>query len=285
MTPILCRPLLISFAIIALTTTVGCNTEMIQIATLRPTGKNITESKDNYVFENDTVKIVYSFWSNGGKFEFTIENKLKTPIYIDWKKSNLVYNDSPNVYWTDETKINSKTVTHGVSVRGSYGISAGSAVTNEEAVIRPKERITFLPPASRISRNEYAIENAKYYMLDPNIGGESVKHAADDKKKTVIYEQSFTKENTPIRLRNFLTLSSKESFESEWFIENSFYLHQVSEMELTHFRGKCTGEDSNGQPICPKLLKTNKRYYLSVPKGWDFVKRKKMKLTKYVAPD
>jgi hypothetical protein len=236
------------------------------------------------VFENDTMKIVYAFWVVSGKFEFTIENKLTTPIYIDWKKSNLVYNDAPNVYWTEETTVNSKSVSTGIGVRGAYGIAVGSAVTSEESVIRPKERITFLPPASRITRNEYAIEKAMYYVLDLNIAGESVKHAADDKKMAVIYEQSFTKENTPIRMRNFLTLSSKENFESEWFIENSFYLQQVQEMELTHFRGKCTGVDANDQPICPKVLKSNKRYYLMVPKGWDFLKRKKMKMTQYVAP-
>lgn len=278
------QPLLLLAIATLLMTTAACNKAMIQIATLKPSGKNIKETQDNYVFENDTIKIVYAFWVESGKFEFTIENKLTTPIYIDWKKSNLVYNDAPNVYWTEETTVNSKSVSTGIGVRGAYGIAVGSAVTSEESVIRPKERITFLPPASRITRNEYAIEKAMYYVLDLNIAGESVKHAADDKKMAVIYEQSFTKENTPIRMRNFLTLSSKENFESEWFIENSFYLQQVQEMELTHFRGKCNGVDANDQPICPKVLKSNKRYYLMVPKGWDFLKRKKMKMTQYVAP-
>jgi hypothetical protein len=278
------QPLLLLALATLLMTSSACNKAMIQIATIKPNGKNIKETSDYYVFENDTVKIVYAFWVVSGKFEFTIENKLTTPIYIDWKKSNLVYNDAPNVYWTEETTVNSKSVSTGIGIRGSYGIAVGTAVTSEESVIRPKERITFLPPASRITRNEYAIEKAKYYVMDLNNAGESVKHAADEKKMTTIYEQVFSKENTPIRMRNFLTLSSKENFESEWFIENSFYLHQVQEMELTHFRGKCTGVDANDQPICPKVLKSNKRYYLMVPKGWDFLKRKKMKLTQYVDP-
>lgn len=183
-------PLLIPMAVALLTT--SCSKEMIQVATVKPVSNKIKDAKDNYIFENDTVKITYAFWASQGKFEFTIENKLNKPIYIDWKKSNLVYNDSPNVYWTDETKVNSKSVSTGVAFRGAYNMSVGSSVTSEEAIIRPKERITFLPPASRITRNEYAIENAQYYLMDLNTQGDPVRHAADERKMTTTYNQTLS---------------------------------------------------------------------------------------------
>lgn len=263
----------------------SCSKQMIQLAHLKPLGTKIIEKKDVFVFENDTVRISYSFWALHGKFEFTIENKLTTPIYIDWKKSNLVYNAAPNVYWTDETLVSSKSVTSGVGIRGAYGMAFGTAVTSEESVIRPKERITFLPPSSKITRNEYAIENAAYYYLNPAATTvETVANEAKPSKLTTTYRQSFTEGSSSVHLTNFLTLSTKESFEKEWFIENKFYLSEVNEMELTHFRGKCTGVDANNNPICPKVLKSNKKFYLMVPKGYDFEKRKKMKMTQYVAP-
>ncbi len=61
----------------------SCNKQMIQLAHLKPIGTKISEEKNGFVFENDTVRISYFFWAHHGKFEFTIENKMTTPIYID----------------------------------------------------------------------------------------------------------------------------------------------------------------------------------------------------------
>lgn len=262
----------------------SCNKQMIQLAHIKPVGA-LSEERDGFVFDNDTVRVTYSFWAVHGKFEFTIENKLTTPIYIDWKKSNLVYNSAPNVYWADETSVSTRAITSGVGFRGSYGMAVGSAVTAEESVIRPKERVTFLPPSARITRNEYAIESAAYYFMNPVTSqSQTVPNEANPKKETTIYRQSFTDRESSVHLTNFLTLSDKESFEREWFIENKFYLSEVNEMELSHFRGKCKGVDEQDRPICPRLLKSEKKYYLMVPKGYDFERRKKMKLTRYEAP-
>ena len=262
----------------------ACNKKMIQLSLLKPSDSSITEGKDKYVYENDTVRIIYSFWANHGQFGFSIQNKLSIPIYVDWKKSNLVYNNAPNVYWTEETVVKTSSVTTGVGFRGSYGMAVGSAYKTEESIIRPKERVTFLPPTSIIERNEYAIDNAAYYLMNLQTEGEIVDHDGKPGKTTIVYRQSFTENESPIRLTNFLTLSTKESFENEWFIENTFYLNEVAEMELNHFRGKCKGIDENQMPICPRVLKSDKKYYVYVPKGFDFAKRKKKKMTKYVEP-
>jgi hypothetical protein len=171
-----------------------------------------------------------------------------------------------------------------VGYRASTRVSLGTAYTSEESVIRPKERITFLPPSAKIERNEYSIEKAAYYVMNLSASGETVANDANPKKTTTIYKQSFSEAASPIKLTNFLTLSSKENFEQEWFVENSFYLKEVVEMELSHFRGMCDGKDENGMANCPRVLKSNKKYFLYVPEGWDFDRRKKMKMTKYVDP-
>ncbi len=264
----------------------SCNKQMIQLLHLKPIGKTIIEEKDGFVFENDTVRISYFFWAHHGKFEFTIENKMKTPIYIDWKKSNLVYNANPNVYWTDVTVVSSASVSVGVGFRGSYGISTGAAVTAGESVIRPKERITFLPPSSKITRNEYSINNAAYYFLNPN--NTTIENTLNDSKPskaTAIYKESFNEASSLAHLTNFLTFSTKENFENEWFIENKFFMNEVNEMEITHFRGICKGVDENENSICPRVLKSNKKYYLMVPKLYDFENRKKRNMTKYEEPE
>ena len=38
------------------------------------------------VYENDSLKITYSFWAENGLITFAIYNKLNVPLYVDWKK-------------------------------------------------------------------------------------------------------------------------------------------------------------------------------------------------------
>lgn len=270
--------------ILLISTLASCNKKMIQLAELKPVSASVERQNDHYVFDNDTVRITYSFWAHHGMFGFTIENKLSVPIYVDWKKSNLVYNNTPNVYWTDETVVKSISTTSGIGYRLTSNMSLGSATTVGESVIRPKERITFLPPKAVIERNEYAIENGLYYLMNLNASGESVPNDANPKKLTSLYRQNFTERESPLELTNFLTISLKENFDQEWFIKNTFYLAEISEMELSHFRGKCKGRDENDLLICPRKLKSETKYFLYVPQGYDFLKRKKRKMTKYENP-
>jgi hypothetical protein len=251
---------------------------------LGPIETQFSEENKEYVFDNDTVRITYRFWAHHGKFEFSVRNKLNIPIYIDWKKSNLIYNGKPNVYWVEETVVKSKSVTTGIGFRGSYGVSYGTAATSGESIERPKERITFLPPKSSIERNEYSIESAYYYLMDLTIEPENVPNESNPKKITKVYTQGFQEDTSPLHMTNFLTFSTNENFEKEWFVRNNFYLEEISEMELKHFRGKCTGSDDIGHPICPRKLKANTKYFLYVLKGYDFEKRKKRGMTDYKPP-
>lgn len=269
---------------LVLIATIGCNKKMIQLATLSPKYSKVEKLNDEYVFDNDTVRVTYRFWSDRGKFEFSVENKLKVPIYIDWKKSNLIFNGKPNVYWVDETVIKSTSVTSGVAVRGAYGVGYGSATTSGEAVSRPEERITFLPPSSKIERNEYAIERKSYYAMDLNSTKETVQHEAKEGKLTDVYIEEFNPSESKINMTNFITISDSENFENEWFVSHDFYLSEIQEMELKHFRGRCRGTNPQGQRICPRKLKSNTKYFLYVPKGYDFKKRKKRGQTEYEEP-
>jgi uncharacterized protein YcfL len=42
-----------------------------------------TDTDGFYVYENDSLKITYSFWKAKGLMTFSIYNKLKKPLYID----------------------------------------------------------------------------------------------------------------------------------------------------------------------------------------------------------
>ena len=70
--------------------------------------KTVKKENDTFIFENDTLKITYSFWGNRGVLAFEIYNKLAKPIYVDWKKSSFIYKDQKLNFWVEtETEISS----------------------------------------------------------------------------------------------------------------------------------------------------------------------------------
>ena len=271
--------------LILLVATVSCNKKMIQLATLSPINPEVEKLNDEYVFDNDTVRITYRFWSHHGKFEFLIENKLGVPIYIDWKKSNVIFNKKARPYWDDkeytESNWEAKTEHWDWEWWDGYG---RRRFTTGESISRIQERITFLPPKSILTWNEYALEDKTYYPMDLDSEKELVSHEAKNEKLTEVYTKKFKSIESNLKRTNFLTISDKENFEHEWFINHEFYLSQIQEMELNHFRGKCRGIDSEGRPNCPRKLKSNTKYFLYVPKGYDFKKRKKRGQTEYEEP-
>lgn len=54
------------------------------------------DTKDFFVFENDTMKVVYSFWSKGGSMAFSIYNKLESPDIHQLEKKFIGFKFSKN---------------------------------------------------------------------------------------------------------------------------------------------------------------------------------------------
>ena len=78
----------------------GCSKSFIQIFDISTTN---TQPKNKFfIYENDTVKITYSFWAQKGVLFFSVFNKQEKPLYIDWKNSSFIVNSNKFNYWNDE---------------------------------------------------------------------------------------------------------------------------------------------------------------------------------------
>ena len=153
---------------------------------------------------------MYSFWSEGGVFSFSMYNKLNTPLYIDWKKSSFVLNNDKLNYWSDEIVTKSSSLGRkGYSYLNNSLLSVESGFSSS---VKP-EQITFIAPKSII----YKIQFKMQPKADPKLSGEvlSYKTKANYNKKVttkIVYK--------------------------EFYIDNGFYLFKVSEMEVDHLSGK-----------------------------------------------
>lgn len=238
---------------------------------------NLETKNEFYIFENDTLKITYSFWSRKGLMTFAILNKLTKPLYIDWKKSSYIDNSVKLNYWVDMEK--QKTLEYfgsyyynGPLLKPGYAISNSAGISISTKV--KAERITFIPPTSNYYRSQFYILPIDYFKLDTKTDYKEVPRNDKQKKKTKVYKKSYSTENSPLIFRNFLTFSLTEDFKSEFYIDNDFYISEIKEMDKRHFeqykfdetkKGKWFIRDENGNPIKFSDFKKESSFYLNIP--------------------
>lgn len=202
-----------------------------------------------WVYETDSVKITYEFWANKGVMSFSIYNKLNFPIYIDWKNSSFVYNGSKLNYWEDEFQTTSKSTSYGYLYSGpllkpGYLFSNVNQFTTSQT-IKP-ERLTFIPPNSTYYRSQFYLLPIQYFNFDEDNLTEKVVQRNDlPNKNTVMYEESFSVNESPLIFRNFLAFTTSESSNNFFYSDNEFFLSQATEMKYSHFKGKSFTTENN----------------------------------------
>lgn len=194
------------------------------------------DDKEYFVFENDTIRMVYTFWSNQGSMAFSIYNKLKVPLYINWKRSSLVLNAQKTDYWTDETVVSLRKTTKNNAATVAYGVNsplyqlmsltAMSTVSYvQQNVIKP-EKVTFIAPQSYIFKAKDGLISSKLPTSSFSWQKESF-NSKSGKKKVKGESVKFAENNTPIVFRNFLSISTSEEFANEDYIDHTFYINKL----------------------------------------------------------
>jgi len=235
-----------------------------QLCTLSP-GNGISKNDSVYYFENDTLKIVYSFWKEKGILGYEVYNKLPIPIYIDWKKCSFVVNSVKMNYWADETISTSTSVRNTYSSTsagyfGLLGISGSVTVANGKSV-KP-ERITFLAPHSGIVRADFRLWSGAVTRFSsaersgtlhkPGYGQVSIKY------------KDYNMAESPLTFRNFLTYSTTESFSQEIYVDNEFYISRISQMKVSDFEGRLYYDKIRHEQLLSQPFNTATMFYLGV---------------------
>lgn len=237
---------------------------------------NTVKEGEFYVYETDTLKITYAFWTKKGILSFSVYNKLDKPIYIDWKKSSYIDNSNKFNYWVDEEIIKS------VSYYGSYfydgpllkpGFSINEGIGAVAASKVKVERITFIPPKSNYYRSQFYLLPLSYYEFDLKSDFTDTNRNDKPKKTTRVYYNEFSKQNSPLDFRNFLAFSMTEDFEDEFYVDNEFYLSKMLEMDYRHF--KYREKEENGNYVYIRPFKKQTSFYLYVPEEGSIEYRKK----------
>jgi len=224
--------------------------------------KAMSSSKNQEsLFENDTVKIIYSFWSENGSYSFSVYNKLNIPLYIDWKKSSLVKNNDKLNYWSDEilTKSSSKRN----SAYSYFGYSLLSSESGFSSSIKP-EQVTFIAPKSTVYKIQFALNAKSDSKLPKTATIIDVTRSDNPKKKTKISFLNYDENNSPLFFRNFMTLSTSDKFEKEFYIDNGFFVYKISEMTIKQLTASSTATGMSLMKAPSPYKKPSSFYVLSI---------------------
>ena len=126
--------------------------------------------------------------------------------------------------------------------------------------ITKAERVTFIPPGTTISRTFNSLsdnpvvnlDQASLQQKDTTLEGVSaqIRIPRYEKYEGTSYENDslvagpftthisyarFTPENTPLTFRIFMTYSTNDKFKTEAFIDNQFYIDQMTQLPLSSF--------------------------------------------------
>ena len=209
----------------------------LQYQVLEISGDNIPNAiKDDVLISgNEDVQVSYNFWSFGGSIAFTIENKTNKPIFLDWDKCHFIIGGFSYEYWYDIEENTQYAIAKSISQSGfsssySYYNSFWNTKTSSITTIqksKPK-RILQIPSKSSIYVKKFSILNKPYFTCDFNFKGSS-QHLSS---------KEFTRTDSPINFRNYLTYSFDKDCDSSKVIDDGFYISKVSNMSKKLFNGE-----------------------------------------------
>jgi hypothetical protein len=208
--------------------TFGSCKSLVQVMETKTTNTELID--DEYVYENDSIKITYNFWRENGSLKFTVYNKLDKPLYIDWTQSSYINNTEKRNYWVDEEN----SVSDGYSLYGYNGLGFRKSKTKIQTKSVKPEKVTFIPPKSNFVKNQFVLMPINEFRMN-NAEKKKVQSKLRKGKTIDIKVVNYNKSNSPLIFRNFLTLSFSEDFQTKFYVDNEFYLTKVLELDTNHF--------------------------------------------------
>ena len=210
-----------------------------QVIYTAPSSADIKSDSSYYKYENDTLRVVYSFWRANGLMSFMIYNKLDIPIYIDWKKSSYIdksmkldyYSEKESKTWVAETE--SYVYNNPINWLNIFGPTIISGSVGSSTSVK-EERITFIPPKSYIFRGFYKIFPNQHFVVTKE-NKKEIPVSEGSTKTFPAYVLTAEKSNSSLIFRNFLTYSTKENFEKESYVNDEFYVRKVLTMRQKYF--------------------------------------------------
>lgn len=185
-----------------------------------------------FIHETDSIKVKYSFMGENGPIQIEIFNKQTQPIFVDWKKSSLIINENTVPYWKDESSINATSSGYNLNWTPTYTTN----ISQTNGIISRAASVDFIPPQSSITHNSIFIKH-EFFLLPQPSSNNKLKLTTNG---TTVLKHTYERENSPLKFRSYITLSSEEDFSKTTVLDNQFWVTEImqSSIEPSLFPGK-----------------------------------------------
>ncbi len=208
----------------------SCSTYQVNVLSSTNTIKD--DKTGVFNFENDSVKITYSFYGNNAPVSIQVFNKLDKPLYVDWQRSAAIIGDDAVSYMPNQVNIsgNYSGQTYSWqnrprSLAGNYSSTSGSI----SAVADLPKNTTFLPPHSQASNVPILLTKDRFNLPDSGYRKEKVNlFTGDFSTRTEILVADFVKDNSPLKFKSYLTLYTQDgNLVKPMAYQHEFYVSKI----------------------------------------------------------
>jgi len=208
-----------------------------QINTLSSTNAVKDEQTGVFNVENDSVKVSYSFYGKNAPVSIKVYNKSDKPLYIDWQSSAVVIGDKTFSYANQNIpingEINGSASTYNLSDRRTSSIVLPNKISRSSASINVVAQLpsntTFLPPHAQSGNVPLNLTNGFLNVPDSLMRKEKLNYMERYEVRPVnVKAASFTKENSPLVFKSFLTLYTINNNQNKPVLyEHEFYVSKM----------------------------------------------------------
>ena len=210
-------PLLATTAVLWLAT--SCS--VYQINTISSTNTPQNEKTGSFVMENDSVKITYDFAGQYAPIAIQIQNKLDQPLYLDWQRSALVYNDSAISYADNNALINANVA--GVQYKYTNRLTlSGSNLSGSVAL---PQYIEFIPPHSFIRKVPLLLTTIPLTGVPDSVFHDTVLLSSISPARA--QKAKFSFDDSPLVFSSYLTFFTNEQQRQNISYQQQFYISEI----------------------------------------------------------
>ena len=268
--------------------------------------ENLQKQKDALLFEDVNCKVLYNLWAENGNIGFVFLNKTEKTIFINKEECFFILNGIANDYFqertytkssgvgfssnkgvssstssgseasgtihyaksetnlynaaatgiiTTETKGGSSTYSENISTLESEYLSQTTIVSKGFSVSYKEPTVIRIPPKSAKLISEFQIVSKRYKNCD-------LKSFPQNGMKSL----TFTKENSPMTFSNRICYSFETSFANPIFVENKFFISEISNVPYDEFFEKkyeySCGKESEFKVLFRRYASPEKFYYV-----------------------
>lgn len=181
-----------------------------------------SNDKHEFIEENDSVSIRYSFYGPDAPINLVVENKTDVPIFIDWSRSALIVDDKAISYMSNVIPIEGSLNGSSISWdQNGYVTSSGSVY----ATATLPDNISFIPPGSYIDKNPMSVTNQ--LMTVPDSAFHTEKISLSNGSFIKVRHALFTEQSSPLRFKSYLTLTFGDQNSKAVAYQRSFYISEL----------------------------------------------------------